>query len=106
VSTPYLREQYVTLASVWERRFAELPPDAGILFVSVKAYPEMGGVPRVITVHLGLERRLSEDTGLALVKHYLAEELASGTFEIRAAVYRGLPGCAARAHDGAGRAPT
>jgi hypothetical protein len=104
VSTPYLQEQYVALAAVWERRFAELIPDAGILFVSVTAHPEMGGVPKVMTINLGLERRLGEDTGLALIKHYMAEELASGTFEIRAAVYRGLPGRAARAHDGASRA--
>jgi len=85
-----------------EQRLGELPPEAGVLFVSVSALPEPGGVPKAFAVRLGIERKFAPEFGTALVRHYLGEELTSGSYEIRTEIFRGRAGRAARA-DGEAR---
>jgi hypothetical protein len=106
LNTPYVQDHYIRLMRQWEETFRTLSPDAGILFVCIRAQAEHGGIPRVFEVILGMDRaRFDENTGHALVKRYLAEELSRGTFEIRSTIYPGVVGRAACAHDGAGGAP-
>jgi hypothetical protein len=95
MGVPYVSSRIVALSVEWMQRFQKLSPDAGVIFVSVTPMPEEGGECRVFAVRLGVVGTLEEATGLSLIKHVLAEEIASGKYEIQGAVYRGVS-CAGR----------
>jgi hypothetical protein len=79
------------MARSFEQRFASLPAEAGLLFVSVTPQPTMTG--RVVEFHVrvGMRRDLTEGAGKALVKQVLEQEMQSG-LKIYAGVYRGVSG--------------
>jgi len=91
---PYVSEHSARLAEEWERRFRDLPPSAGVLFVGIKACPELTGESSIYEVRLGICRKYEEATGTALVKHVLGEEINSRKYRIQVAVYRGSRGSA------------
>jgi hypothetical protein len=74
-----------------ERLFAALPPQAGVLFVSIRPDPTEDGKGESFFLRLGIARRFEEETGLALVKKVLQEELRQG-LRIRVGVHRGISG--------------
>jgi hypothetical protein len=90
VSVPYVSREAANLAEEWETRFQVLPPQAGVIFVSIRAVPAEGGACRAFWVRLGVATRIEQSTGLSLIKHVLAEEIASGKYEIQGAVYGGV----------------
>jgi hypothetical protein len=94
----YVSDEAAERAREWERRFQQLPPSAGVLFVSVAASPAPRGECRTYEVRLGIQRGFEEATGIALIRHVLAAEIESGRFQIRGAAYRGVAG-AARSED-------
>lgn len=79
-----------------ERRFQLLPPEAGILFISVRPDPVLGGLCNKFTIFLGLYRSRIADTntGVALAKRVLEKEIQQGMFSFSISVYRGLAGAA------------
>lgn len=81
-----------------EEKIRELPSEAGVLFVSVKAEPIEGGDAKRFSVCLGMPRRFDEGTGTALVKHVLKDILTGCDIDVR--VLRGVTG--ACRDDGAG----
>src|SRR5690349_8916600 len=50
---PYVNEVSAERAREWERRFQRLPRDAGVIFISITAVPEIGGDCHVYEVRLG-----------------------------------------------------
>jgi hypothetical protein len=74
-----------------EEKFSSLPVTAGILFVSVAAQPAEDGISKEYHIRLGIQRRLSEETGKALIRRILEEEMKSG-LRIYGGIYRGISG--------------
>jgi hypothetical protein len=74
-----------------EGKFASLPSQAGILFISVQPQPEEDGKSIEFFVRLGLSRQFEEGTGKALIKKILEDEIRAG-LRIFSAVYRGVSG--------------
>lgn len=89
---PYVSEQSASNAEMIERRFQDLPPIAGVIFVGVSARPIIGGNCSHFIVRLGLSKRVSEDIGIALINQVLEKELKLGTITVSASVYRGFTG--------------
>jgi len=87
----YVSDEANRRALEFERRFTTLPPQAGVIFASVQAQPVENGKSVEYFVRLGLVRRLEEETGRALARKILDEEIHSG-FRIFVGVYRGSPG--------------
>lgn len=90
VSVPYVNSAAIMTAVTWESRFQHLPPAAGVIFISIRPVPVEQGECTIFEVRLGLVSTLGESTGVSLIKHVLAEEIASGRYEIKVAVYRGV----------------
>lgn len=90
MSVPYVNSAAVVTAVAWESRFQHLSPAAGVIFISIRPVPVEEGECKTFEVRLGLVSTLEESTGVSLIKHVLAEEIASGQYEIRVAVYRGV----------------
>jgi hypothetical protein len=88
----YVSEESSMLAREWERRFQALPPHAGVVFVSVGPEPIEGGKCIKFEVRIGLTRRLSQETGVAMVKKVLAFEASTGALTISVVVFRGVVG--------------
>ncbi len=98
----YVSDESNELARVMERKFTTLPAQAGVIFASVEAKPTDSGVAGEFWVRLGIQRRLTEDAGKALIAHMLSEEMKSG-LKIFASVYRGIPGACRDDHSSAAR---
>lgn len=79
---------------------------AGVIFVGVDALPAPDGVSTTYEVRLGLSRRYERDTGQALIKNILEEEIESGEFNIHVAVYCGSPGTCHEGDAGPGSPPS
>lgn len=94
----YVSEEAVAQAKGMERKFQLLKPEAGVIFVSVRAVPTTDGRCRYFEVRLGMTKRIGESTGRSLVKHVLDEEIDSG-LTILANVYSGICGAAHDAGD-------
>lgn len=73
-----------------ERRFASLPAQAGIVFISVQPQPVEEGKSSEFFVRLGIERRFEAEMGKSLAKKILEPELRSG-LKVFIGVYRGIP---------------
>lgn len=86
----YVDSESVVRAKMWEERFRDLPVEAGIIFIGVEAVPLIGGKSDTYDVRLGISARFETDTGLAVIKKVLANEM--GKFVIRASVFRGSSG--------------
>jgi hypothetical protein len=95
IETPYIDEVSAERAQEWERRFQQLPPDAGVIFISITAVPELGGDCHAYEVRLGINREFKGTAnGILIVQHVLAEEIASGRYRIHATAHRGVSGSA------------
>lgn len=92
MGVPYVSNKAVELAASWARRFQQLLPAVGVLFISVKPIPVEQGECTTFEVRLGVREDFDESTGLSLIKHVLSEEIASGKYEIQGAAYRGVSG--------------
>ena len=84
----YCSEASSDLAKLLERKFQRLPQSAGILFVGVEPIPCPGGDSTTFRVHLGIERRFTVDTGVALVEDVLKAE--KKIYNIECTVHRGV----------------
>jgi hypothetical protein len=87
----YVGEEAAAQARDIEQRFAHLPPEAGILFVSVGPQPTEDGKTVEFFIRLGIQRSLTEGAGRALVQQVLEQEIQSG-LKVYAGVYRGVSG--------------
>lgn len=90
----YVNEVSAELAKDMEKRFSCLPPMAGVLFSSVKAIPVPDGDVHTFEVRIGIQRKMDEKTGVALIKKVLEHEIRRPGFHILANVYRGSGGAA------------
>ena len=88
---PYVNEEAVLRAQELEKKFLKLPPESGVLFISVRPIPTPGGRTKEFDVRLGISRRYEEGTGMAIIKKVLEDDLKGG-LDISAAVYRGVRG--------------
>jgi hypothetical protein len=86
----YVLEEVATMAREWERRFANVREDAGILFVGVEPEPAENGMTKTYVVHLGLARHLDESTGVGIIQKLLEKEIATGAYDIKATIHRGI----------------
>lgn len=93
---PWVSDASSLLARSWEQRFCDLPAVAGVIFVGVRPRPSEDGSCRTYEVRLGVSRDIEEATGIALIKHVLAEEIDSGLYEIQGIAVRGVSGSAHR----------
>jgi hypothetical protein len=93
-SVPYVSEKALEVARWMERRLAEVNKMAGFLFVSVKAVPAPKGLVNAFEVRIGIDKKMEEDTGVAVVKHTFDELIKGGAVSISVAVYRGIRGAA------------
>lgn len=94
----YVADEISVQARSFEKRLQRLSPDAGILFISVKAVPHERGNSKAFEVRLGISKGVGERAGVALVRHVFREEIERGlSFSVSA--YEGISG-AARANDG------
>lgn len=98
-SIPYVSSEALATAQAWERRFQMLPPEAGILFVSISPEPEQTGNCYKFIIRLGIKRPMERATAEALMKNVMEEELRSGRYIIMFAAYNGISGGAARVED-------
>ena len=94
----YVGDVAAALCKGFEKRLQSLSPDAGILFVGVKAVPTANGASSVFEVRLGVCKDIGESAGLALVKFVFREEIETG-LKFLVSAYQGVSG-AARAYDG------
>jgi hypothetical protein len=78
MQVPYVSEEAVKQARVFEARLQALPSQAGVLFVSVKAVPVVGGKATSFHVELGLSKTVGEGVGIPLVKKVFEEEIEAG----------------------------
>ncbi len=86
----FVSEESAALAQSMERKFLKIPPGVGVVFVSVTPLPVPGGKCNTFDVVLGIERSLgSVETGAAIVKHILQEEMETGLINLRAQICRG-----------------
>jgi len=90
----YISEEDAEMAKKMERKFATLPSQAGVLFISIAPEPEEKGRAAFFTVRIGITRALDAKTGKSLIRKVLASELKAGV-KIYVAVYRGIS-CACR----------
>jgi hypothetical protein len=103
----YVTDQASETARGFERRFQELPSDAGVIFASVKVHPEPGGGHVRFFVYLGIDRKFEEETGMMLIRSVLAQEIADRNVLISAQVYRGVAGaCRGKDPQAVGPAPS
>ena len=89
----YVSEESNQQARSFEKRFQQLRPDAGILFVSVKAVPCANGECRAFEVRLGVTRQVGALAGAALCRFIMRQEIDRG-LSIVTDVYQGVPGAA------------
>lgn len=94
----YVSAQAVDLAKSWEQRFISLQPAAGVLFVGIRPVPASGGVVKEFLICIGLRKNIPEDTGLALGRHVLQDQLQN--YRLTFQVFRGIPGAASPAKAG------
>ena len=90
-SVRYVSDETHLRAREMEQRFASLPPQAGVLFVSIQPQPVDDGKSVEFYIRLGISRRFDEETGRALVKKVLSEEIKEG-LRLLVGVYRGVSG--------------
>lgn len=86
----YVSDSIAKLCNEWENRFKNLPPQAGILFISVKAYPSPEGGDGRYHIVLGLNKTLpvDESTGMGIVMKVMEKELQLG-LSLEVSVYLG-----------------
>ena len=66
--TKYVTVGAAALAREIERKFQELPKEAGVICVGVKALPAANGEVDTYHVQLGISKSLGEDVGWALIQ--------------------------------------
>ena len=93
-SMDYVSDASGEQARVIEKKLQELRPEAGILFVSVRAVPCSMGKCDTFEVRLGVTKQTGESTGRALVRWALHEEIEVKRLSILANVYPGISGAA------------
>ena len=86
----YVNQEWSNYAREVEHKFAVLPTEAGVLFVSVGLEPSTDGIPKNVNVYLGISRDLDTKTGMALVDNILKRLDPSLTYSCT--VIRGVPG--------------
>jgi hypothetical protein len=96
--TDYVGDAAGVQAKSFEKRLQGLKPEAGILFVSVKAVPTKDGNCKSFEVRLGVHRGIGESAGVALVRFTFRDEIERG-LKFLVSAYQGVSG-AARAYDG------
>ena len=96
--TDYVGDAAAVQAKSFEKRLQRLRPDAGILFVGVKAVPTKDGNCKSFEVRLGVHKGIGESAAVALVQFTLREEIDRG-LRFLVSAYQGVSG-AARANDG------
>lgn len=92
IEIPYVNTTSSDTALEFESRFARLPHSAGVIFASVAPEPALDGVSTTFIVFLGLSRKLSEATGLALIRSILGTELAERKITFKFSVFCGTSG--------------
>ena len=96
---PYVSATAALQAAKWERLFQQLPPEAGVLFVSVQPRHALSGRAHDFDVLIGISKQWDDGLGVALTKHVIGEEFEDFGFHIQVA--RGVPCAAAGAGAGA-----
>lgn len=89
---PFVPEETLQLARELEQRLARSRPSAGVLFVSVRPRPYLSGETPALHVTLGIIRLLEVETGEALIRHVLREEIENENLLITWTVERGVEG--------------
>lgn len=87
----YVQDQYAKKAREMEEVLAKLPPEAGIVFVSVKALPDKFGQSKGYTVTVGVSRKFDPATGIAIAKRVLADYVL-GSSSLLVNAFCGSPG--------------
>lgn len=88
----YVSANAHAFARMFEDRFQKLPPNAGVIFVSVKAIPAPGGNVTEFEIRLGISKNLTEDIGWSLIQYVMKDEIAAKVITIRGSVYLGFSG--------------
>lgn len=92
----YVSAPAAAQARAFERRLQKLSPDAGILFLSVRAVPSEDGDSKAFEVRLGVRKSMM--AGVALVQFTFRDEIDRG-LRFLVSTYSGVSG-AARDYDG------
>lgn len=90
----YVDEGSLATARSWERKFQLLPPQAGLIFVSVKPVPAYKGLCDTFEIVLGFTKKyaIEESTGMAVINKVLAKDIEHGMFTFRTRVFIGVEG--------------
>lgn len=104
----YVGEEALKVVEYIETKLKSLPPQAGIIFVAVKAVPAPKGEVKSFEIRLGMMKQFEEATGMEIIKSLFKEEIEKGSFGLLASVFRGVPGAAAhdKGHAGAHSRPS
>lgn len=97
-----MNEASLQRALKMEQKLAELPPFAGLLFVSVRPEPAPEGQVREYKVRVGVERTRTERMMEAALANILSEDIADKSIAVRIEIFRGIAG--AGVHDRPGTA--
>jgi hypothetical protein len=100
---PYVSEEAIRLAGEWERRFQALPPQAGVVFVSIRPRPAFRGQVKVFDVRVGVIPKVSESLGVTIAKNVLEPEFRLARYQFAIEAWSGLP--VASDHERAGVDP-
>lgn len=87
----YVSQDALEVSLQMERQLQSFPAQAGIIFVSVKAIPELEGKVTTYEVRLGMSKTVGEAAGSALLNEALGDWVLLGV-KINAAIYTGVPG--------------
>lgn len=90
----FVSEGSAATAREFERRFQLLPPQAGIIFISIKAVPEFKGLCDKFEIVLGLTRSqaIAQSTGMALIEKVLEREFSENIFTFTSRIELGISG--------------
>ena len=86
---PYVSASAALQAAKWEALFQRLPPEAGVLFISIQPRHALCGLAHDFDVLIGISKQWDDGLGVALAKHVIGEEFEDHHFHIQ--VVRGLP---------------
>lgn len=96
--TDYVGDTAATQAKSFSKRLQRISPDAGILFISVRAVPTKDGNSKTFEVRLGVTKGVGERAAIALTQFTFKEEIERG-LKFNVSAYEGVSG-AARDNDG------
>jgi hypothetical protein len=97
MQTDYVSDESAAQAKAYETELRKLPPDAGILFIGVKAVPCRDGKSKSFEVRLGTHRAVGQSASVALVSYTFRHEMQRG-IKFLVSAYQGISGAARADH--------